>query len=184
MRLDLSADDSAALTQHTEGWIAGLQLAALSLQSSADVSGFIAAFTGSQRYIVDYLIEEVLECQPESTQSFLLLASILERMTGSVCDALTGRADGQLMLQKLDRRTSSSPRSTTNGAGIAIISSSPMCCVAGCGRLTPSVFRNSIAAPPGGTSVMELCPKRLATHWLVGIKITSHASSSRTPCPC
>ena len=60
MRLNLSAGDSAALTQHTEGWIAGLQLAALSLQDSADVSGFIAAFTGSQRYIVDYLVEEVL----------------------------------------------------------------------------------------------------------------------------
>jgi LuxR family maltose regulon positive regulatory protein len=103
MRLNLSAGDSAALAQHTEGWIAGLQLAALSLQGSADVSGFIAAFTGSQRYIVDYLIEEVLERQPELTQSFLLLTSILERMTGPLCDALTGRADGLPMLHRLEQ---------------------------------------------------------------------------------
>jgi LuxR family maltose regulon positive regulatory protein len=103
MRLTLSAGDSAALEQHTEGWIAGLQLAALSLQRSEDASSFIAGFTGSQRYIVDYLVEEVLERQPESTQSFLLLTSILERMTGPLCDALTGGAGGQAMLQELEQ---------------------------------------------------------------------------------
>ena len=103
MGLDLSAEDIAALEQRTEGWIAGLQLAALSMQGSEDVSGFIAAFTGSHRFIVDYLIEEVLDRQPESTQSFLLLTSILDRMTGSLCDALTGRTDGQAMLQELEQ---------------------------------------------------------------------------------
>ncbi len=94
MRLNLSPGDSAALAQRTEGWIAGLQLAALSLQNSEDAGGFIAAFTGSHRYIVDYLFEEVLDRQPESTQSFLLLTSILDRMTGPLCDALTNRGDG------------------------------------------------------------------------------------------
>ena len=127
MRLNLSADDSAALTQHTEGWIAGLQLAALSLQSSADVSGFIAAFTGSQRYIVDFLIEEVLERQSESTQSFLLLTSILERMTGPLCDALTGRADGQLDAAKTGTSKSLRRRARSGTALVSLSSALRRC---------------------------------------------------------
>ena len=103
MSLDLSADDVAALEARTEGWIAGLQLAALSMQGRADVSNFIAAFTGSNRYILDYLVEEVLRRQSEDIQSFLLHTSILDRMTGPLCDALTGRADGQAMLEMLEQ---------------------------------------------------------------------------------
>ncbi|MCL4302267.1 MAG: hypothetical protein KJ077_41650 [Anaerolineae bacterium] len=103
MGLDLSAEDIAALETRTEGWIAGLQLAALSMQGRSDVSSFIKAFTGSHIYIVDYLAEEVLQRQPDSIQTFLLQTSILERMSGALCDAVTGRDDSQAVLEKLQR---------------------------------------------------------------------------------
>jgi LuxR family maltose regulon positive regulatory protein len=105
MGLRLSAEDIAALEARTEGWVAGLQLAGLSLQGLArgDVAGFIEAFAGSNRYIVDYLVEEVLSRQPETVQSFLMQTSILDRMSGPLCDALTKRADGQAMLERLER---------------------------------------------------------------------------------
>jgi LuxR family maltose regulon positive regulatory protein len=102
MGLSLSPEDVAALEARTEGWIAGLQLAALSMQGRDDIPGFIAAFTGSQHYILDYLVEEVLQRQPESIQAFLLQTSILERMTGPLCDALTDTGDGQTMLDRLE----------------------------------------------------------------------------------
>jgi LuxR family maltose regulon positive regulatory protein len=105
MGLRLSAEDIAALEARTEGWVAGLQLAGLSLHGLArgDIASFIEAFAGSHRYIVDYLVEEVLSRQPETVQSFLLQTSILDRMSGSLCDALTQRADGQAMLERLEK---------------------------------------------------------------------------------
>ena len=103
MGLALSAEDIAVLGERTEGWIAGLQLAALSMQGREDIPGFIAAFTGSHRYILDYLIEEVLRKQPESVQGFLLRTAVLERLSGPLCDTITGRNDGQAMLEKLER---------------------------------------------------------------------------------
>jgi LuxR family maltose regulon positive regulatory protein len=87
MGLDLSPEDVAALGARTEGWIAGLQLAALSMQGRDAVS-FVRAFSGSHRYILDYLVEEVLERQPAGIQEFLLQTSILERLTASLCDAV------------------------------------------------------------------------------------------------
>ncbi|HMR66990.1 MAG TPA: LuxR C-terminal-related transcriptional regulator [Anaerolineae bacterium] len=101
MDLSLSAEDVAALETRTEGWIAGLQLAALSMQGRSDIAGFIKAFTGSHAYIVDYLVEEVLQRQPESVQTFLLQTSILKRMSGPLCDAVTGGDEGQTLLEKL-----------------------------------------------------------------------------------
>ena len=103
MGLDLSAADVAALEARTEGWIAGLQLAALSMQGREDLHGFVAAFSGDDRYIVDYLIEEVLERQPERVRSFLLQTSILDRLSGPLCDAVTGREDGKEVLESLER---------------------------------------------------------------------------------
>ena len=103
MGLDLSAADVAALETRTEGWIAGLQLAALSMQGREDIPGFIGAFAGDDRYIVDYLVEEVLQRQPERVRSFLLQTSILDRLSGPLCDAVTGREDGKGMLEALDR---------------------------------------------------------------------------------
>ena len=93
MGLNLSAEDIAALEARTEGWIAGLQLAALSMQGHQDVHGFIQAFAGDHRYIVDYLVEEVLQRQPEPIRSFLLQTSILDRLNGPLCDAVTGPAE-------------------------------------------------------------------------------------------
>jgi LuxR family maltose regulon positive regulatory protein len=105
MDLDLSADEIAALDARTEGWIAGLQLAAISLQGRADVAGFIASFAGSNRFVLDYLVEEVLQRQPEPVQSFLLRTSILDRLCGPLCDAvmLDASASGQETLEYLDR---------------------------------------------------------------------------------
>jgi len=102
-RLDLATEDVAALEDRTEGWIAALQLAALSLQGRADVSGFIGRFAGNDRYIVDYLVEEVLAHQPEPVRAFLLTTAVLDRLTGPLCDAVTGRADGTRMLVDLER---------------------------------------------------------------------------------
>jgi LuxR family maltose regulon positive regulatory protein len=93
----------AALTARTEGWAAGLQLAALSLRGQADPAGFVATFSGSHRYILDYLAGEVLEHQPEPVRTFLLETSILERLSGQLCDAVTGRTDGQVMLEQVER---------------------------------------------------------------------------------
>ena len=103
MGLDLAARDVAALEGRTEGWIAALQLAALSMQGRDDVAGFIAGFAGDDRYIVDYLAEEVLHRQPDDVRSFLLETSILGRMSGPLCDAVTGHDGGKAMLEALDR---------------------------------------------------------------------------------
>ncbi len=103
MGLSLSAEDIAALEDRTEGWIAGLQLAALSMQGHQDVPGFIRAFAGDHRYIVDYLVEEVLQRQPAPVRSFLLQTSILDRLSGPLCDALTGQQEGNARLEALER---------------------------------------------------------------------------------
>src|SRR5579859_3991437 len=103
MSLGLSAENVAALETRTEGWIAGLQMAALSMRGRADIAGFVQAFAGSHRYIIDYLVEEVLQRQPESIRGFLLQTSILDRLCGPLCDAVTGQADGSGRLQALER---------------------------------------------------------------------------------
>ena len=105
MSLNLSEEDIAALETRTEGWIAGLQFAALSMQGHQDVTSFIQSFTGSHHFVLDYLIEEVLNHQPESVQTFLLCTSILDRMCGTLCDAVLGSpsTSGQETLEYLER---------------------------------------------------------------------------------
>ena len=103
MELHLVPEDVAALEARTEGWIAALQLAALSMQGRDDIAGFIAGFTGDDRYIVDYLVEEVLQRQPERVRSFLLQTSILDRLNGPLCDAVTGQDGGKAALEALER---------------------------------------------------------------------------------
>ena len=93
----------AALAARTEGWAAGLQLAGLSLRGRADVAGFVAAFTGSHRYVLDYLAEEVLERQSEQVRTFLLETSVLERLSGELCDQVTGRSGSQALLEQVER---------------------------------------------------------------------------------
>ncbi len=101
MGLQLSDEDVAALESRTEGWVVGLQLAGLSMRGRAEPASFIAALSGSHRYILGYLTEEVLGRQPEEIQYFLLQTSILERLNGDLCDAVTGRSDGGRLLERL-----------------------------------------------------------------------------------
>jgi len=103
MGLALPGEALATLERRTEGWIAGLQLAALSLQGRSDVSAFLHAFTGSQRFVFDYLTEEVFSRQPAPVQSFLLATSILERLCGPLCDAVTGQQESQGRLCALEQ---------------------------------------------------------------------------------
>jgi LuxR family maltose regulon positive regulatory protein len=103
MGLKLSDADIAALEARTEGWIAGLQLAALSMQGRSDAANFIQAFTGSHHFILDYLVEEVLQRQPEHVRNFLLQTAILDRLSSPLCDAVTEREDGKGMLEALER---------------------------------------------------------------------------------
>jgi LuxR family maltose regulon positive regulatory protein len=104
MGLNLRDSDLAALEARTEGWIAGLQLAALSMQGDQDATGFIKSFTGSHRFVLDYLVEEVLHQQPENIQAFLLRTSILDSLCGPLCDAvlLNPSVSGQEILEYLD----------------------------------------------------------------------------------
>jgi LuxR family maltose regulon positive regulatory protein len=104
MGLDLSDRDVAALESRTEGWIAGLQMAALSMQGRDDIASFIQAFTGGHRFVLDYLAEEVLQRQPEHIRSFLLQTSVLDRFCVSLCNAVTAREDAKEILDTLERR--------------------------------------------------------------------------------
>ena len=101
--LNLNAGDIGVLEERTEGWVAALQLAALSLRGREDASGFIASFAGDDRFVVDYLVEEVLDRQPDAVRQFLLETSILDRLTGPLCDAVTGGAGGRATLERLER---------------------------------------------------------------------------------
>ena len=103
MELALSPEAIATLEQRTEGWIAGLQLAALSLQGRTDISAFLVAFSGSHRYVLDYLSEEVLLRQPAPVQQFLLRTCILERLSGPLCDAVREQEGSQALLEALER---------------------------------------------------------------------------------
>ena len=103
MGLSLSTEDIAALETRTEGWIAGLQLAALSMQGRGDIASFIQSFTGSHRFVLDYLVEEVLQHQSEHIRSFLLQTAILDRFCAPLCNAVTGQEDGKEILDTLER---------------------------------------------------------------------------------
>jgi LuxR family transcriptional regulator, maltose regulon positive regulatory protein len=103
MGLDLKEEDILSLESRTEGWIAGLQMAVLSMQGRQDLSQFIQSFTGSHRYIMDYLVDEVLLRQPEDIQKFLLNTSILKRLSGPLCDALLDQKGSQATLENLEK---------------------------------------------------------------------------------
>jgi ATP/maltotriose-dependent transcriptional regulator MalT len=103
MACDLSGDDIALLQRRTEGWAAGLQMAALSLRGRKDRRAFVASFAGDHRHIADYFIEEVLARQPEAVRTFLEQTSVLERLSGPLCDAITDGHDGQAMLERIEQ---------------------------------------------------------------------------------
>jgi len=102
MGLNVSAEEIAVLEARTEGWIAGLQIAALSMQGDEDIPGFIRAFSGSHRHILGYLADEALNRRPKGTLNFLLQTSILDRLCGPLCDAVTGESGGQAILKNLE----------------------------------------------------------------------------------
>ena len=101
--LDIDQADAAVLAGRTEGWAAALQLASLSMTGREDVRSFVAGFAGDDRYVVDYLADEVLSRQPSDVREFLLRTSVLEHLTGDLCDAITGQPGGRAMLEALDR---------------------------------------------------------------------------------
>ena len=144
----------AALAARTEGWAAGLQLAALSLRGQDDPAGFVAAFTGSHRYVLDYLAEEVLERQSEQVRAFLLETSVLERLSGPLCDAVTGREGSQALLEEAER------------AGLFLI---PLDEVRGWWRyhhLFAGLLRARLQAEQPGRAVTQL--HRRAAAWYAG----------------
>jgi ATP/maltotriose-dependent transcriptional regulator MalT len=179
MGLELSAEVTAELEGRIEGWIAGLQMAALAMRDHADIPGFIAAFAGSNRYELDYLAEEVLARQPEELQTFLLETSILDRMRAPLCNALTERADGQTALERLEH------------ANLFVI---PLdderhwyryhhlwtCCASACAGRTPISFRSYTAGLVGGSSGRGWLAKRSTTLWTPRIGSGLSASSNRT----
>ena len=142
MGLGLSADDVTALEARTEGWIAGLQLAPLrcrplSLQGRADTASFIESFTGTHHFMMDYLLEEVLQQQTAEVQAFLLGTSILDRLCGPLCEAVLltpdpGFRSRQRCWNPSNAPTCSSSRWITIGSGTAITGSSRICCASGC----------------------------------------------------
>ena len=103
MGLRLSPAEVTTLEGRTEGWVAALQLAALSLRGREDAAAFIDGFAGDDRHVVDYLVEEVVQRQPEEVRDFLLRTSVLSRLSGPLTDAVTGRTDGRSVLEMLDR---------------------------------------------------------------------------------
>ena len=149
MGLDLSPDEIAALERRTEGWIAGLQLAALSMQGRDDLTGFIQAFTGSSRFILDYLIEEVFEKQSPDVKDFLLKTSILERLSGPLCDGWQNKPTVRNCLKGWSRPICLSFRLTSHVSGIVITVCLLSYCVTACGH-RHSLKMNCINAPASG----------------------------------
>ena len=119
---------------------------------TADVGEFIARFDGDDRYVVDYLVEEVLQHQPEAVRRFLVRSAVLDRLTGPLCDAVTGGDDGREMLTALERANLFVVPWTTSGSGTASTISSPTCCGRACSPSSRTWFRCSTIAPAGGTN--------------------------------
>ena len=165
LRLVLASrsDPPLALAARTEGWAAGLQLAALSLHGQPDAAGFVAAFTGSHRYVLDFLTEEVLEQQSDQVRTFLLETSVLERLSGPLCDAVTGRPAGSGCWNRWSGPGCSWCRSMRCAAGGATTSCSLTCSGSGCSRNSPAGFRNCTVTRRAGTPSAGLPMTRSGT---------------------
>ena len=147
----LDEQDIAILAERTEGWPAGLRLAALTLITSDDIHGRLVELPADNRYVMDYLMGEVLSHVPAATQDFLLKTSILDRLSGPLCDAVTGVADAsgtdRPTWSGWRRRTCSPGASILTGSGIATIACSGGCCAAGWSSSTAR--RRSRSSTPG-----------------------------------
>ncbi len=134
MGLNLSVEDVTALEARTEGWIAGLQLAAIALQGHEDATNFIKSFTGKHHFVMDYLLAEVLQQQSARVQTFLLRTSILDHLCGPLCDAVlldTICFRARRPWNILNRPTCSLSHWITSGVGTAIIIFLRICCASG-----------------------------------------------------
>jgi hypothetical protein len=184
MELGLTAEDVGALERRTEGWIAALQLAALSMQGRDDLAGFIARFAGDDRYIVDYLVEKVLQRQPEHVRSFLLQTCILGRLSGPLCDAVTGQADGKPCWRRWRRwrrwsaGTCSWSRSTIAAAGTDTTISSRTFFSPTCGRNTRTMSLTCTGARASGLNRTANALRRSATPLPLRTSTAQPASSS------
>jgi LuxR family maltose regulon positive regulatory protein len=176
----------AALAARTEGWAAGLQLAALSLRGQPDPSGFVAAFGGSHRYVLDYLAGEVLDRQPEQVRGFLLETSVLERLSGALCDAVTGRAGSQAMLEAIEGAGLFLVPLDEVPAGGVTTTCSPTCCAPGCSSNGPagSLRCTGPRRPGARTTTWPTTP--CGTRWPPGTPPgqpgSSNVTSTRSSC--
>ena len=150
--LHLSPHQLQLVEARTEGWVAGLQLVALSLRGQDSYDTALTAFTGNTRHVLDYLVEEILSQQPAQTQAFLLYTSLVERLTGSLCDALTGQHDRQEMLEHLEAANSFFCHWIPSVPGIAIIVFSLRQCSRNCGDSNRRLSLLSISRRVAGMS--------------------------------
>ena len=149
----LSEAGVASLHERTEGWPAGLRLAAISLAASPDPERFVSEFSGSERTVAGYLLAEVLERQPPEVRDLLLRTSILERVSGPLADALTGGAGAEAILQRLEDQNAFVSRARRwHGRGSATTTCSPTCCASSCGAPRRRRSRRCTAPPPPGTN--------------------------------
>ena len=167
---DMALPDAAvaALAARTEGWAAGLQLAALSLRGQADVTGFVAAFTGSHRYVLDFLAEEVLERQSDQVRAFLLETSVLERLSGPLCDASPARPAARRCWSRWSGPGCSWCRWMRCAAGGVTTTCSPICSAPACKTNSPAGWRRCTATPPRGPRNTGWPMTRYGTRWPPG----------------
>jgi len=166
MALQLGPSEVAALEARTEGWIAGLHLAALSMQGRDDLAGFIKSFTGSSRYLIDYLAEEVLLRQPEAVQHFLVHTSILDRLSNSLCDAVRGKDDSQALLAHVERANLFLVPLDDERLWYRYHHLLPRCCAFACSKRSQNCCLNCIVAPASGMSSTKCSQKQLSMRWL------------------
>jgi LuxR family transcriptional regulator, maltose regulon positive regulatory protein len=193
MGLSLSEEDIAALETRTEGWIAGLQLAAISMRGHKDATSFIRSFTGGHHFVLDYLVEEVLQQQSESVQAFLLRTSILEHLCGPFAMPFcsTPPLPGKKPWNISSTPTCSSSPWTRSGAGTATIISSPSCCGSDCTRAPPrprgtmwGTWPNYTYAPANGTKIMAWRLKLFSMRRPPMMSSAPSASLKERGCPC
>ena len=178
----LGPADVDALVARTEGWPAVLQLVSATLAGRTDVAARVRDFTATHRFVLDYVVEEVLADLPPETEGFLLRTSILERLCGPLCDAVTGVPEGRERLEALERANLLVIRSTRNGAGIAITHCSPRSSGLGSGCATPARCRRSTRAPPRGTWRTSMTTRPSPTHSRRGTSRPAARSSLTRRC--
>ena len=178
MDLSLTEAEVEALEVRTEGWVAALQLAALSLQGRQDVAAFIAEFAGDDRFIVDYLADEVLDRQTAEIRRFLLRTSILGRLTGPLCDAVTGETTRKATLEALERANLFVVPLDDRRSGTATTTCSPTSCPSACSTRSRVSWPCCTGGRVTGTSATASEPRPSPTPWRPRTSRALRSSSS------